>query len=333
MGRQPWRKWFNGALFLVLLLQISGAVDLEYRSADGYLGRTMPRFQVETINGTRPVPYVYRQGVPRIRQLLMRVLPPGHAAMAVDLGFAAIALLAGFALGRYAFGADRDFLGAITVALAVMGVFPNLNPEAVAMVASVLVAFTCLIYERYLAAAVVVSLSAGFRTELPVLFGMAALVAVYATGGDAQRRRVRLGIFCLPVIVGIAYLALCRLVLWPQAHYGEPAFQLPYNLTIPARYPWVALNLLLIAVGLYWAWSAWNVARTASGEDLGEARQAEIRAKLGIGLYIFFYVTAATILGRPDEIRLVMPILPVIFMFAGSRWPVCRWGPKPNAQP
>lgn len=256
-----------GVLFLLLL----SAIDTHYRK-DGLLGPTVPPFQVAVLNGTAPAPFVYRQGVPQLRALLP--FQPGHQAFVVDAAFAAVALLAGFVLA--------DTSGLLFAAVAVFGSYPTLfgvrptaTPEAVAMVAVVLVS-AALRRSRWLPVWLFVSIP--IRPELPLLF---ALVLVLS-----ERR----WLYMLLVVTAVFYLLAARFLWWPEARWpeGVPLFMLPHNLT-----NWRGLGGLVVPLALVWS--------------MGKPRAA-------VPLFVLLWCIVAVSFGRSNELRLFMPVLPLAFL-------------------
>jgi len=330
----PWREQFGlveGFVFLVLMLMFVRAAVTNYESPDHYLGRTMPAWQMEIVGGTAPAPYVYRQGVPQLRRLVMTVLQPGHAALAVDAGFAVIALGAGFALGVYGLGRGRGMWGMVAAYVAAAGVYTNDKPESVAMVAAIVLVTACFLHKHYQTAALALVVSAAFRPELPILFGGAVLMAAFVA-----RRSIRpaggLPLSLIPfgacVFAGLAYLAVCKFLLWPQAKYPQdtPAFMLMDNFTRPLGYPGMALNLMIIAFGFGWIINAWRLLKPAAQSSANDSaiNPTEVAHQIAMGLFIATWSAAATVLGRTDEIRIVIPLLPLIFILASLRWLVWR---------
>lgn len=304
-------RWGAG---LALLLVFASFSAWNYRSSDGRLGRTTPVWQTAIVEGTAPAPYVYRQGVPQLRRLFEQVLRPGHAAVAVDLLFAAIALGAGFSLGRRALGKSHDWTGGLVALLACAAVYPNDKAESVAMVALALVVAALAAERREGLAAGVAMVAIPFRPELSILFSVALGVAAIRHAGD--RRTAAAAGYAAVAAAGSSYLLCARYLWWPDAGYPEatPAFMLLENLSDPKRYPGLALLLFVGAMGVVWSRQAWprEQAAKAPGGLGAEAR----RRQLGLGLAIVLWTLAILVLGKSDEIRLVMPVLP-LFLICG----------------
>jgi hypothetical protein len=315
---RAYRRVFHGTVFAALLLQLAYLADANYRGRDGRLGATVPPWQTEIAGGTAPAPYVYRQTVPQLRRLAGGLLAPGHAALGVDLAFGAVAIAAGFAVGRAAFGAGLAFLGAVAVTLALASVYPNDKPESIAMVAASVVATAFLLRGRLGATALTCAVAAPIRPELPVLFGAALLLAcATCASGPGRRRALTVSAACLAA--GLAYLGAARWLLWPAASYPEPTpvVTLLENLAHPVRYPGLALASALGALGGYWCVRAW-ACRERPAAVAGWPSPALIQ--LAIGLYTAAWCAAWVVLGRADEIRLAMPVLPAGLVLAGGLW-------------
>lgn len=314
-------RWLEAGVLVVLMILFAHFADWNYRSHDGRLADNVPPFQNEIVDGTAPAPYVYRQAVPQLRAALGAMLPPGHAAVVVDLAFAALAGVCGFALGSFAFGPRRRVLGALLVALAVVTVYPNDKPESVAMVALPLLATVLALNRRHLAAAGVVALSAPFRPELSLLFPVAWIISLRVAGPrspEGGSRGSGLIAYAVALAVGVAYLALARFAWWPSARYpeGTQVVMLIENLTSPLRYPGLALVVMLGSLGGFWCLQALRTPRSKTSSLADNDREA----RLGVGLFIVLWSLADLGMGRTNEIRLAMPLVALCLALALGRW-------------
>jgi hypothetical protein len=300
-------QWPSGRLGVVYDLLVGIAcfgilerlVDITYRK-DGLLGRTMPVWQEEIIRGTAPAPYVYRQGVPQLRRLLMAVLQPGHAALVVDLAFVVLALIAGTLLGQAVLGRRMRRLGTVVACVALAGAFPSDKPESAAMVALVLVAGTAVLLDRHGVAVTAATLATTIRPDVSILFGLAGLVTTFLLRrrGNADRWNARTGsLYVVPFVTGSAWLALARFFWWPGAPYVTTPVTVGWNLLHAWHSPGLWVEALLLLSGLTWI--------------IAGLRQAQGAARmLVLGGFVTLWSFAISVLGLLGEIRLMMPVLP-----------------------
>ncbi len=103
------------------------------------------------------------------------------------------------------------------------------------------------------------------------------------------------------------YLAMAWWVWWPDAAYpvGTPVLMLVENLKDPLRYPGLALGAAAVLAGSFW-WlvpPAWPV-------GVGEAGAGRTTQR-GLSAFVVLWVAAFVTVGRADEIRVLMPLLPL----------------------
>lgn len=314
-------EWRATALLVALgiaMLYVFGhfAVD-NYRSNDGVLGANYPGdWQREIVAGDAPAPYVYRQGVPRVREALFAVLMPGHAAVLIDLAFAIVALFAGVLLARFAWGPRKESVGLIFMTLSLAIAYPHDKPEAIATVALASAACAMFAVGRQRLAILVALFSTPFRPELPVLLGFSFFAAVHwgsSTHGTSRLIPHRRALpYLLPVVVAVSYLLACRLLWWPDAVYpeGTAVFMLWLNLTSPMRWPGLLFAVFLLATASRWGWVAWQQRTGTDGTNSVP--------RLGLALFVACWVTAWLVVGKTDEIRLAGPVLPMVLLLGFS---------------
>ncbi len=298
-------------LYAVLFLAFLGASDANYRR-EGRLGRAPLPYQSEIVSGTAPAPYVYRQAVPRLRAVFMRVLLPGHAAMAVDALFAILAMVSGSLLARWALGEAFGPWGAVLATLACVVAYARDFPESTAGVAVPLAIVALLVHRRDVAGAALAAASAAMRPEIPVLLGVSMTAAAFAERRAPRSRRLGAA-FALAAAVGLGYLLAARFVLWPDAPYTDaPALdRLRWNLGQPVAWPGGLLLGVMTALGV-----AWLVRPGAQEEERVLQR--------GMGLFTVLYAGTLLLITFLREVRLFMPLFPLLVLL-GMRW---RQGPS-----
>ena len=308
------RNLFLSFLYAALFLAFLAAADANYRSADGRLGQVPLPYQKEIVAGTAPAPYVYRQAVPRLQGLLLEVLLPGHAAVALDALFAILALVSGTLLARWALGRELGPWGAILATFACVAAYQRGFPEAIAGVAVPLTIVALLVHGRDAAAAALTGASAFLRPEIPVLLGTGMAVAGFVERGSPRARRLGVA-FGLAAAVGLAYLLAARFVLWPDAPYTEapPLDRLGWNLLQPIAWPGGMLLLLMASLGLTW------LVRPDAPEE-------ERVLQRGMGLFTLLYAGVLVLITFLREVRLFMPLLSPLVLL-GMRWGSRRASP------
>lgn len=218
-------------VFFCCLWAFIDKAQYNYRSINGKLGVTVPRFQQEIIDGTAPSPYVYRQLVPRIRQLLMTVFLPGHAAVIVDTLF--------FVLGALVFIRKNSiscvaFLSLYTLACLVC--YPNDKPESIAAI-SLMAIFIFLLFADYPHMNFIFGvMMIGVRPEIPIIVGISTFLS----------RNSRYYFYhSLLLVFGLFYLAFSKFLFWPTNNYpnGVDPFALVYNITEITTYHGILMIL------------------------------------------------------------------------------------------
>jgi hypothetical protein len=290
------------------------AADANYRAENGLLGRTVPAWQKQILEGTAPAPYVYRQGVPRLRASLAALLPIGVSALVVDLGFAVLAMAAGALIAAELLGRSSIIWGIIASTLACAACYPNDKPEAVAAVGAVLVMSWLLLTNHPIAASLIAGASVVIRPENPIVFGIAALAASFMVRGEKSSTLAR-GLFTLAIVGGLVYLGLARFVWWANAAYpgGTPLIMLPTNLSV-----WTALPGLVLEVGLLLL--ALLLMRLALRGPAATTSDARTFGIVSCTLFAALYVIVAIFLARSDELRVVQPIVPILTLIGFAFW-------------
>jgi hypothetical protein len=242
----------------------------------------------------------------------MRVLLPGHAAMAVDALFAILAMVSGSFLARWALGEAFGPWGAVLATLACVVAYAREFPESTAGVAVPLAIIALLVHRRDVAAAALAAASAAMRPEIPVLLGVSMTAAAFAERRAPRSHRLGAS-FALAAAVGIGYLLAARFFLWPDAPYTDaPALdRLRWNLEQPVAWPGGLLLGVMAALGV-----AWLVRPGAQEEERVLQR--------GMGLFTLLYAGTLLLITFLREIRLFMPLFPLLVLL-GMRW---RPGPS-----
>lgn len=321
---------------LLLVAVACGAVFVQMSSShyrtDGRLGSATPPLQTEIIEGTAPAPWVYRQTVPQLRDALDRAgLQPGHAAFGLDVLFFLIGALGSVWLGRRP-GKDEavrprlqnmegeitgEALALVAFTLASIASYEYAKPESVAMVAAGTVLTALLVWNRILLALGVAVLSVGVRPMVPVLFGGALCVSVlWVRGRDCGKRRLLSSL--LTAGVGATYLWVARHVWFPeQIPYYETHLvwalnlNLIGNLTEPTRWHGLALWMTCVSVVAAWTWTAAFRKRASETERIQQ---------LTMGLFASGWLGAVFVLGKLDELRILMPLIPPLVVLATGPW-------------
>ncbi len=306
---------------LLLFVHFSQA---NFRSPEGYLGRTTPPMQDAILKGSAPAPYVYRQGVPRLRFLLGRILLPGHAAVAVDLFFAVVCIAAGLSLGSFALGSRLAGVGAVVCTFTAIAAYPSGAPEGVATVAFSLAIGVLLVRHRHREACAVSLLAVIFRPEVPILLGVSAAAAMLILGGsdravDRWKPPARTAYYLLTVLIGLIYLVLARYLLWPGAKLapGTAALTLVTNLRTVVRWPGLLFGSLLTATGVIWVVRA--IRRTYSHLEHVDSETA-----MALGLYVIAWVAWVVFFGDAGSVGLFVAVLPLVLLLAPHRLPLAR---------
>jgi hypothetical protein len=292
------------------------AADRNYRSAEGRLGKTMPPYQVEIIAGTAPAPYVYRQAVPQLRDLMMRVLPPGHVAVLADVAFALVAMASSIAFTRALLKTDLVMLGMLIATLACITVYPNDKPEAVAAVAVVCL-ISALVLTRHQTAAIIIAiLAAPVRPEIPILFGLAMMLGQLLAEHFRPTVRLNYLAFGLAAVGGGVYLLVARYLLWPDARYPADVspFMLLRNLTLPIAWPTLAFGLCLLALCFVQVILGYSLLKQEN-----EYRWSKhVKPVMSLEFFCLLSVIFLLFFAQAEEIRVFQPFLmPVII---GGVW-------------
>lgn len=321
---------------LLLVAVACGAVFVQMSSShyrtDGRLGAATPPLQTEIIEGTAPAPWVYRQTVPQLRESLDQAgLQPGHAAFGLDVLFFLIGALGSVWLGRRAGkreamrsrrrnmegGITGEALALVVFTLASIASYEYAKPESVAMVAGVTVLVALLVWNRMLLALGVAALSVGVRPMIPVLFGGALCVSVlWVRGRDCGKRLLLFSL--LTAGVGVAYLWIARHVWFPeQIPYYETHLvwalnlNLIGNLTEPTRWHGLALWMVCVTVIAAWTWGA---------AFKNVASETERIQQLTMGFFSAGWLGAVFVLGKLDELRILMPLMPPLVVLVTGLW-------------
>jgi hypothetical protein len=269
----------------------------------------MPPFQREILAGTAPAPFVYRQAIPMLRALVMRAAQPGHAAVAVDIVLAAIAVAAMSTCALIYMGLEYGWLLGVLTTLACVSCYPNDKPEAVGAVAVTALVAASLLTGRSMVAAGISLLAAGIRPEFPILVGLAMASVPLPTVPEPKRRRDR-WLFLLVGASGMGFLALARFVIWPAASYpaGTAVFMLGHNLATPAALPGTALCIMLCLVnGVAYA----ALCRPAQRDRSACVDAAVVPALLGLAVFTILWICSILIVGKAEEFRLLQPVIPL----------------------
>jgi len=334
-------------LFLVIIAccAVFAQESTEYYRVEGRLGSTVPPYQEAIVEGTAEPPFVYRQSVPQIRRGLRRLgMEPGHAAFGLDFLFFVVGLFGAAGLASYSAGTrsrGENILNALqaqqklpTMALAAaagMAIFTVASvasygyakPEAIATVTSITWVVLLLLYNKPLWALGLSVVSVGFRPLTPILLGTAIGVSTVFMHGRAtwQRGRAVLGTAIGAVLAGIAYLLLARHVWFAHLtpYYEQDPMQalqqnLIGNLIHPTRWHGLVLWSALSVVAVGWAWNAWRVSSERP------ARKAERVKQLAVALFAGAWLLSIGVLGKLDEIRLMMPVFVPLSILALCRW-------------
>ncbi len=318
-------------IFVSCILAFIQASDSNYRSTDGFLGRTTPPFQAEIVAGIAPAPYVYRQGIPQLRATLTRYMQPGHAALVVDTLFALAAMGAAAYLARLSLGKDLAFWGVISATLACAAVYPNDKPEAVAAVGCVVLISALVMTEQHRTVAAIAVLSALIRPEIPILLGIAMILtaALVRQKGELPKRNITIP-YTITILAGISYLLLARYVLWPVATYPQdtPVLMLFQKLADPLAWPGVVLASLIISLGASWIARGTPYMYFAKP---GQRAPQQLTAIIGLGFFVCFSTGLLLLVARTQEIPIFQPLVPVVVILGigklqsqGAQSPNCR---------
>jgi|GEM_PF-1524076 len=300
---------------LSCLLAFLHVANTNYRQGTPFLGPTVPPFQREIVEGTAPAPYVYRQGVPQVRDFLESWMLPGHAAFVVDALLGIACMVAGVYLARTLLGRRASLLGLLVTTVALITVYPNDKPEAIAAISLVAIVSLLILHERHGLAFVVLIGLIPVRTDIPVIFAVAVILAAWLLFRRRSKWPTFSWLYVVVVAAGLVYLALAKFVLWPEAAYppGTPVFVLFRNITTPFAWSGLLLALILIVIGFSFAMRELQIAK--------EAHQSGAPANSGfLGLFIFvmLYAVALLVVAMVEEFRVFQPLLPVALIL-GSR--------------
>ncbi len=296
------------SLFIILIGILAPLFAHNYRSTDGRLGDTVPAWQQEIINGTAPAPYVYRQAIPIIRNLLGNFLKPGHAALLLDIFLASLGLIIAAMFGRHLLPQHGSYIGQIVIAVAFCGGIPNDKPETVACITALITISYLLCMQRAILASIVAMAVTAVRPEIPVIVGMCILIShfpVFRSRRVVQPITVRLtALPVLSMLLGITYLMLSKFLWWPDAHYPPltPFLTIGLNLFNPASIVFLPLYAIVVS------WSVFHLARISKLQHMN-GDTPFLPSLLGIPLISITWCVFCLMFGKIDEIRLLMPLL------------------------
>jgi hypothetical protein len=274
----------------------------------------MPLFQEEITNGTAPAPYIYRQGVPQIRQFLMNWLQPGHAALIVDFGFFTLASLAGYYLAKNIIGKNVAVIGILPAAIACMGSYPNDKPEAIASIAVTTAIFVSFLYKRYSLVLIIGILSIFIRPEISILAGVSVFVVSLSSKIfkiKLDRKIILSSLFLF--IMGFSYILLARFFLWPNAKYpeGTPFFMLLKNFSGLFQLPGLLLASVIFFIGIIF------FIFPIISKQINNMNDEPIVTQI-IGVYLCLFIISLLTVSNIFEYRLFMSIIPITFLFVIS---------------
>lgn len=337
------RALFPLCLVVIACCAVFAQESTSYYRVEGRLGSTVPPYQKSIVEGTAEPPFVYRQSVPQLRRGLQYLgMKPGHAAFGLDFLFFVIGLVGVSGLAVYTVGQSPDdglvnavrvqdgspvVLLATTAALGIFTVaavasYGYAKPEAIATVTSITWIVLLLVYGNLHWALGLSVASVGFRPLTPIFFGAAVGTSrVFLQGTHAwQKSRTVLVTAAGSIISGIGYLLLSRHVWFAHLtpYYERDPTQALHqnligNLTHPPRWHGLTLWVVLSMVAVAWAWQAWQT----DGESEPET---EGRKRLTVALFAGAWLLAVAVLGKLDEIRLMMPVLVPLSLLAAGRW-------------
>lgn len=230
------------------LTTFAAASENAYRLPNGELGRAQPPWQVEITSGTALAPYIYRQGVPRLRQVAEIALPPGDIAVAIDIAFWILAAISLLALVASLFGPLLAPFGPILALAGSIGAYPSDKPEAVAALSLVALISALLQRNRLWFAALALACSSLIRPEYPILMATATLLMSVVQPARTSLEIRRFAPILISGGFGVAYYLAARFVLWPHQAYAADGREvmLLHNLSTPLALPGLALGLLLL---------------------------------------------------------------------------------------
>jgi len=337
------RTLFPLFLITIACCAVFAQESTSYYRVEGRLGSTVPPYQQSIVEGTAEPPFVYRQSVPQLRRGLQSLgMKPGHAAFGLDFFFFVIGLMGAAGLAIYTVGRSPEeglldglrmknespvvsLAAAASLAIftvAAVASYGYAKPEAIATVTSITWIVVLLVYDQPLWALALSVASVGFRPLTPILFGTAVGGSRILVLGRSvwKRNRTVLGVAAGSVITGISYLLLSRHVWFAHLtpYYERDPMQALHqnligNLTHPPRWHGLTLWLVLSIVAIGWAWRAWR----SPGKSTSEA----VREKqLAVALFAGAWLLAVGLLGKLDEIRLMMPVLVPISILVAGRW-------------